>query len=183
MSRIIIKAFGQGERPLWPSELSRCPHPEPVTVEWILSNCYCGKKKKKKKKQCFLGVWFSLFAFPTLSEPLLGVQSCLNLPVCVSGGGAGPCLGGAGGGRARPRDGQGPQGMPRPPLALLSCCVSSLSCQLNTLPDLSLPPCVDLLLCLYLLCFHFRVLLPPVTPFLLHWGLSAQLPQEKECAD
>nr|KAF6433731.1 hypothetical protein HJG59_008812 [Molossus molossus] len=88
-------------------------------------------------KQCFPSVvLFILFASPAPSVPLSGVQSCLNLLVCVWERGR-PLPWGCSRGGAGPRGGQVPCSMPRPPVLL---CMSSMSRRLNTLPDLSLPP-------------------------------------------
>lgn len=81
------------------------------------------KKQNKKQKQHFLAmVVFFLFASLPFQPPrglFWGPLSCLNPLVSVSGDEAGPCPGGAGGGGARPRGGQGPRSVPRPPLVLL----------------------------------------------------------------
>lgn len=123
---------------------------------------------KKKKKQCFLGGDF-LFAFPVPLSLFWGGVLSESAGVCVSGGGAGP--------------GVDRGHVARPGLLPCSRCMSSLSRQLNTLPHLSLPSlCGPVALSVSFL-FHFRFLLPPVTPFLLLWVLSAQFPQEKECAE
>lgn len=138
------------------------------------------KKKKKKEKECFLGGDF-LCLPPQSLWTSFGVLSCLNLLVGVSGGGAGPCPGGAPGGWGDP-------GVDRSHVAcpgLLSCsrCMLSVSRQLNTLPDLSLLPLCGPVALSVSFSFHCRFLLPPVTPFLLLWVLSTQLPREKECAE
>lgn len=99
-----------------------------------LGNSY----NKKQTKQCFLSVVvFFLFISPPTSEPLLGVLSCLNLLVRVSGGGAGPCPGGTAGAGRGPGLGRGHVACPG---LLVFLCTSSMSHQLNTLPNLSLPP-------------------------------------------
>lgn len=108
----VIKAPHSGERLVQGPELSWCPHHEPQLWKgiWITY--------KKKTKQCFPSVVFFLFASPAPSEPLLGVLSCLNLLVCVSGDGAGPCPGGAAGAGQGPGV-DGPRSMPRPPRVAL----------------------------------------------------------------